>query len=251
MPTKNKNPLLRWGKNKALFGVALFIGTSYARAVDRYVLDVPAFVMAGDPDVSFSVTPLSDGVEDPSSHTVRFVDLPAGVSVEATGPSAQSSVPQTRYVVQGRQDFKLAIPPSVVERRIWIKVQNTAKARIQGAGVVNVERPVHRFSITPLGNSAPRAGVPYPFQIMAFDEAGAVVRSFRGPVSFAVARGQVSPADLAGDAFKNGAASVSVEISDGNPYEANRFSVSAQESYGSPSPAQGTVDVLVLPKESP
>jgi hypothetical protein len=251
LPTKKTNPLLRWGIKASLSGAAFFIGTSFAWAVDHYVLDIPAFVMAGDPDVSFSVTPLSDGVEDPSSHTVRFVDLPAGVSVEATGPSAQSSGPQTRFDVQGRQEFKLTVPESVIERRIWIKVQNNAKARVQGAGFVNVEWPVHRFSITPLGNSAPRAGVPYPFQIMAFDEAGAVVRSFRGPVSFGVARGQVSPAELAGDAFKNGTASVSVEFSDGNPYEATRFSVSARETYGAPSPAQGAVDAIVLPREGP
>lgn len=249
MPTKNKNPLLRWGKNKALFGVALFVGTSYARAVDRYVLDVPAFVMAGDPDVSFAVTPLSEGVEDLTAQTIRFVDLPVGVGVEALGPGARSGGSPARFLVEGRQIFKLTVPPSVVERRIWIKVQNNGNARVQGAGVVNVERPVQRFSITPLGTTAPQAGVPFLFQIMAFDEAGAVVRSYRGPVSLGVARGQITPSGVAGEAFEKGAASVHIVFSEGDLFTANRFTVTAGESYGSPSPAAGAVDVFVLPKE--
>lgn len=248
---KKVNPLLKWGKNIFLSGAALFVGTPFVWAVDRYVLDVPAFVMAGDPDILFTVTPLSEGIEDTVSHTVRFVDLPVGVSVEAVGPGARPSGSPARFTVEGRQEFKLLVPPSVMERRVWVKVQNNASARIQGAGVVNVERPVHRFSITPLGNSAPRAGTPFLFQIMAFDEAGAVVRSFPGPVVFQAARGQISPSELAGEAFEKGAASVNIVFSEGDLFTANRLTVAAREPYGSPSPARGVVDVLVLPKEGP
>ncbi|MBK8870929.1 MAG: hypothetical protein IPN19_07720, partial [Elusimicrobia bacterium] len=145
---KIENPLLRWVKNVLLSGATFFVGTAFAGAVDRYVLDLPAFVMAGDPDILFTVTPLSEGAEDTVSHTVRFVDLPAGVSVEAVGPGARPAGSPARFIVEGRQEFKLVVPPAVVERRIWVKVQNNANARAQGAGVVNVERPVHRFSIT-------------------------------------------------------------------------------------------------------
>lgn len=228
-------------------GAALFIGAAFVHAVDRYVLDLPAFVMAGDPDISFSVTPLTQGEEDTVSHTVRFVDLPPGVSVVAgVGPS--SSIGSTaRFNMAGRQTFQLRISPSVVERRVWVKVQNNATGRIQGMGAVNVERPVYRFGLTPLGTIAPRAGTPFLFQVMAFDEVGAVVRSFRGPVTLGVSRGQVRPTQLAGDVFDKGTATVNVEFSEGDLFEPLQLSVIAAESYGIPTSAQGSVDVLVLP----
>ncbi|MBK8576494.1 MAG: hypothetical protein IPN90_12745 [Elusimicrobia bacterium] len=212
-------------------------------AVDRYVLDIPPFIMVGDSDVFVRVTPLKEGGVDPAPHSVKFVGLPKGVRLETLAGSPAGDV-------GGITSFRLVLDPALTDRRIFIRVQKTGEAKISGAGFVNVEKTVARFVLTPLGMSAPRVGVPFRFQVMAQDEDGATVKSFRGTVDVRAALGEVQPTVMAKEDFVDGVAQADFVFSSSDGLVANRLTVTAQTLYpGQSARAVGTVDLWVLPAE--
>lgn len=215
-----------------------------AGAVDRYELETPAFVMAGDPDVALHVKPFrAEG--GAVGQTVKFVGLPAGVRVEPWDPSGG-------WTVAEPTQWRLFVSPSVTDRRLFLKVQNTDDAKIFGTGVVNLEKPVDHFSFTPLGMAAPRAGTAFRFQVLALDKDGAVVSSFNDSVTLSASVGEVQPAQISGDLFVKGAARVDVIFSLGDSVQPNRLEAQAVLLYeGQIQKASGAVALTVLPEGQP
>ena len=210
-----------------------------AWGADRYEVHLPAFVMAGDPDIFVEVTPVVE--EGLPTQTVKFAGLPPGVSVEPGDPARG-------WAVDGPTRFRLRVSPSVTARRLNVKAQNAGNAKIFGWGVANLEKTVHHFSFTPLGMSAPRAGTPFRFQVLALDQDGAVVASFHNAVALSAALGDVTPAEIPAASFEKGAARVDLAFSQGDRFQTNRLTAQASRLYeGQSKKAVGTVDLTVLP----
>ena len=238
MPMKNKKR--HWIGSAIPF---LFLWSGALRAAERYEIHLPAFVMAGDPDVSLDVVPVP--AEDGPGETVKFVGLPPGVSVEPADPSIG-------WVVSGPTRFRLKVTPSAAGRRLNVKVQSAAHPKIFGLAAANLEKTVHHFSFTPLGMAAPRAGVPFRFQLLALDQDGAVVSSFHDSVSLSAEWGDAHPAEISGVSFENGAARVDLVFSQGDRLRANRLTAQAVRLFdGQSEKAHGQVDLTVLPAGSP
>lgn len=220
-----------------------FVGQGLA--VDRYKLEVPRAAMAGDPDVTVAVIPLTGAAVDPTPHAISFVGLPRGVALTPMAPSAS-------LTVAGSTLFHVILDPSLAGQRVAVRVQNGGDKAIVGSAVVVVEKTVDHFAVTPAGMAAPRVGVPFRFQILALDQDGAVVRSFNDPLDVKALYGSVENAAVSGDSFAKGVAFVDVTFGEADPPgRLNRLTVQANILYpGQAERAAGFVDLSILPPEA-
>lgn len=216
-----------------------FLGTAFA--VDRYVVDVPGFLMVGDSEGVLTVTPLSVGEVDLTPHKVSFIGLPKGVRIESM---SGASSPLT---VTGATQFRVSLDPTFSEKGVLCRVQKEGEPLVRGAGYFNVESTLDHFQITPAGMTAPVVGAPFRFQIVAMDGAGAVVRSYKDTVELKSEFGSLQETLIPGDSFKNGVALMSVTFNEADPPgRLNRLVATAQRLYpGQDDRATGTVELAV------
>lgn len=210
-------------------------------AVDRYVLEVPPFVMVGDSESFLTVTPMLAGAVDQTPHNVSFVGLPNGVRVE---PLSGASSPLS---VTGATRFRVALDPQFSGKNVLCRVQKVGEPLVRGAGYFNVESTVDHFQITPAGMTAPEVGVPLRFQIVAMDRVGAVVRSYKEPVELKTDFGSLQESNIPGDSFKDGVVFVNVTFDEADPPgRLNRLVATAQRLYpGQGDRATGSVELAI------
>jgi hypothetical protein len=214
-------------------------------AVDRYVLDVPKFVMVGDSEIFVTVTPMSSAEVDLSPHTISFHGLPSGVRIDPlVGDSSSLSA-------TGSTRFRLILDTTLSQESVVFRVQKEKEPNVRGTGFFNVENTVDHFQMTPAGMAAPQAGVPFPFQLVAMDRAGAVVRSYKDPVELRAAFGSIDTTLVPGDVFKEGVAIVRVAFNEADPAgRLNRLSATTQRLYpGQSDRAIGSVELSIQPNQ--
>jgi hypothetical protein len=231
-------------QNGIIFSSLLLCLVGQGLAVDRYVLDVPKFVMVGDSEIFVTVTPMSGAEVDRSPHTISFLGLPSGVRIAPLAGASSS------LSVTGSTLFRLVLDTTLSQKSVVCRVQQGGKPNVLGTGFFNLENTVDHFQITPAGMAAPQMGVPFPFQIVAMDEVGAVVRSYKDPLEFKVTFGSVQEALVPGDTFKDGVAVVSVTFGEADPPgRLNRFFATAQRLYpGQTERAMGSIELTVQGK---
>jgi hypothetical protein len=83
--------------------------------VDRYVLDVPKFVMVGDSEIFVTVTPMSGAEVDRSPHTISFLGLPSGVRIAPLAGASSS------LSVTGSTLFRLVLD-TTLSQKAWFVV---------------------------------------------------------------------------------------------------------------------------------
>lgn len=231
---------------KCLLGGFLVVAFAVqGMAVDRYALEIPSSVMVGGSPTLIKVIPLASGEVDPIPHLVQFIGLPTGVRIDPVAPSSS-------LVVSGPTQFNLSLDPTLVERRVLVRVQKSGTPKVNGGGFLNVDRPVSVFSITPAGMTSPRVGIPFRFQVIALDREGAVVRSYKDPVDLRVDIGEVQDSLIEGAQFTKGVAFVDLMFSEATPPERmNRLEAQARNLYaGQAERAAGFVDLMVEPRGS-
>ncbi|MBL0059455.1 MAG: hypothetical protein IPP35_10175 [Elusimicrobia bacterium] len=226
-----------------LGGLAILAGRGWA--VDQYVITGPSVVMVADSDVSISLEPREKGEPDATPHRVKFVGLPAGLTITPDNPADGSPV-------QGPTRFFLSFNATVTPGPFVLKVRKSDNARVLGQKAVNLERSVARFSLTPLAR--PFVGVvgqPFELQIIARDATGAVVTSFKGDVDLKAVSGDLDGGSVTGDKFEKGIATVTVRFLGGDPTaQFNRLSARARTIYsGQQEPATGQLDLAVRTAE--
>lgn len=220
-----------------------FIGLALAAqgwAVDRYTLEIPSSVMAGDTATLIKVIPVTSGEVAPPPHLIKFLGLPSGIRIE---PLSSSSL-----TVDGPTQFRLIVDPSFAERRVVVRVQKTDDTKVTGSGFFNVDRTVTRFSITPAGMTAPQLGVPFRFQVVAMDNDGAIVTSYKDPVDLKVDRGDVQDPVIEGDRFVKGVTFVDLTFNDPDTTpRSHRLEAKARNLYvGQSERAIGSVELTLL-----
>ncbi len=217
-----------------LGGVSLLAGQGWA--VDRYDVSAPASAMIGGPAIQFTVDPRQSGAADPTPHLVKFINLPAGVRVT---PLAAKGIP-----VEGTTRFTLSVDPSVTPGSITLQVQKSNSSKIQGVANILLERPVARFILAPLDLAYQgRAGDPLRLQMIASDEAGAVVTSFKGPVDFSAEGVRIEGAEVPGEGFTEGMARVTLRFTQVDQPGPHRLTLRAREGFGGRPPAEASIDV--------
>lgn len=222
--------------------LSLFLGlVGKGLAVDRYVLDVPRFVMVGDSEIFVTVTPLSEGEVDLSPHAISFLGLPSGVRIESLSGASSP------LFATGATRFRVSLDSTLSPTRIVCRVQKVGDPDVRGTGFFIIENRVDHFQMTPAGMTAPQVGVPFPFQIVAMDSAGAIVRSYKSPVELVALFGSVQEPFLSGDLFNDGVALAEVLFSEADPPgRLNQLKVSAARLYpGQREKATGIVELTV------
>lgn len=224
-----------------LFG-SLFLGLAgKGFAADRYVLDVPVFLMVGDSEAFLTVIPLSVGSVDATPHNISFVGLPTGVRIEPLSGATSF------FTVTGATRFRVSLDPAFSGKSVLCRVQKAGEPLVRGAGYFNVESTVDHFQVTPAGMTAPSVGIPFRFQIVAMDRAGAVVRSYKDPVELKADFGLLQEGLALGDSFRDGVSFVNVTFNEADPPgRLNRLVVTAQRLYpGQGDRATGNVELAV------
>ena len=227
-------------KMKKLFSLIVFVFVVFAVgawAQEALRLEAPLVVMRGDSPHVFWV---SDGQEQNPVNVV-FSTLPVGVSVAPTGASRG----------EGRTSFHLIVDDQAPLGPFLLQAQRTTDPRVVGGVFITIEPTVSRFVVSPLKRTSPQRGQPIGFQVLAVDEAGAVVTSYRDSVDVRASFGQVNKTVIPGELFKNGVALVELTFTDSDPLtQMNRLELKAQNLYpGQSEHAMGDL-LLSLPSGS-
>lgn len=219
--------------NSIIFFFGTFIG-----AVDRYEVKAPKTAMIGDSNLVVELIPQLKSQVDLSRHSVKTMGLPSGASLVRK----ESALGLT---LEGPAIYNLVLNPATPAGPFLLRFQKSNSAKAQGAAFVLVEKTVARLVLTPLGMTPPRLGEPVPFQVMAVDDDGAVVTSYRDPVDLSADVGEVSEAIIAGEKFEKGVARVAVVFNATDPATSlNRLTARAHLLYGGQQEkAFGTIDL--------
>ncbi|MBL0350066.1 MAG: hypothetical protein IPP68_06805 [Elusimicrobia bacterium] len=225
-------------RGTAALAIALAAGTPNLRAADRYVLSVPAAVMAGDA-FTLVVGPRSGDQPDAAPQRVKM-DLPAGF--------APVSAPARGFEFQGETPVTVRTLPTLAPGLYVLTVRHAANKRVLGMAEILVERPATTFTLTPrVRPFVGQVGKPFALQLIARDDRGGAVTSFHSDVNLNASLGTVSPAVLSGDLFHGGIAEAVVTLTaSGAADRRNRLeAVSRKIVGGQSSPARGVVDLTI------
>lgn len=147
--------------------------------------------MIGDSAVTINVDPREGGAPDGTPHRVKFVGLPAGVTVAPN--DLVNGVP-----IAGPTPFTLFVGAGAVPGVFTLTVQNQVDSAVKGQVPVTIFRTVSQFSITlPGAPFTAMAGVPFQVTLTARDSFGGVVLPFSDNVDISA---------LVGDSSVNGGA---------------------------------------------
>lgn len=220
-------------------GMVLLVlaGATALRAADRYALEAPGAVMAGDA-FELKVIPRSGAGRDGAPQRVKL-EFPAGF-IAAGAP---------RFLdLQGEGVVSVKTLPTVAPGLYALSVRSAGDRRVLGMVDIAVERPAASFSLVPLRRPfVGEVGKPFEVQVVARDDRGGAVTSFHGDVNLNAAVGSVSPAVLSGEHFHEGIAVLSVTLTATNPADRrNRLeAVSRKIVEGQAAPARGGVDLTI------
>lgn len=216
---------------------------------DSYLINVPANVMKGDPDVTFSVTPYQGANPDLTPHNV-YIDFPAGIS-ESPLADPPNGLDWSSVVSWGLVTTNGVSPgntPIIVTQALSQTPVTTQKN-------FNLQNTVKSFEIVPPSGFTGTAGVAFQITVRAKDGVnggGAVVSGFNDNVIVSASTGDVvvngSGNIVSGGDFVNGEAVVNVMLRGTDPTtRTNRIFVTATINYFSQGLASGFVDLNMDP----
>lgn len=216
-----------------------FIGLALAAqgwAVDRYVIEAPTSLTIGDSGALIKVTPMAGGAVDSTAHEVEFTNLPVGVSILPVDPA-------TDLGVSGPTSFKIFVSSNVRPGPLSPVCQKKEVPSVQGSAVILLEKPVSRFVLFPLPRSVEKPGLTQ-LQIVALDDRGIVVPSYRGDLFLRSSAGQLESDQVLGNEFDKGVAVVPLLFRGAIPVGVVRVSVEEQvPGPGRTTSAQGETSV--------
>lgn len=190
--------------------VFLLAGAPALWAVSSYNIAGPSDIMIGDNAVTISVDPQESGLPDGTPHRVKFIGLPAGVTV--TPNDVVDGV-----AIAGPTNFTLFVGAAATPGPFTLTVQNQVDASVKGQMSVTIFRTVSQFTVTlPGAPFTAMAGVPFQVTLTARDSGGAVVVPFSDNVDISALVGDSSvnlgSTFVPGADFVNGVAVASVTL---------------------------------------
>lgn len=189
-------------KRNFLFLVGFLTFSALAGAVDGYRLEGPTTLPVGGEGL-LRVVPLDGRQNDNSPHDIEFVNLPAGVSVVRSDPSAGMTL-------QGPAEFKILFSTSTRPRPVGVVVRKVDQPTVLGSWVIRAIPSPARLVVTPL---PPRVGDPTRrIRLVALDDRGLIATDFRDQVFLTPSAGALVDDRVPADRFVNGVAEVEIQF---------------------------------------
>ncbi len=141
--------------------------------------------MIGDTSLMVTVQPLDEfgNPDNTTSHRVKFVNLPAGVTV--TPNDLVNGTPIT-----GLSTFSLYAGGAAAPGTFVLRVEKSNDSSVNGQQSVTIYRTVSQFTLDPpVAPFTGKAGVPFLVTVTARDSFGAVVQAFHDDVDVSAAVG--------------------------------------------------------------
>jgi hypothetical protein len=167
--------------------------------------------MIGDTSLMVTVQPLDEfgNPDNTTSHRVKFVNLPAGVTV--TPNDLVNGTPIT-----GLSTFSLYAGGTAAPGAFVLRVEKSNDSSVNGQQSVTIYRTVSQFTLDPpVAPFTGKAGVPFLVTVTARDSFGAVVRAFHDDVDVSAAVGDSvvnGGTYISGATFVNGVSAATVTL---------------------------------------
>jgi hypothetical protein len=207
-------------------------------AVDRYVIEGPVSMTVGGLESTIKVTPMAGGGVDKAPHEVEFSNLPTGVEILPIDPSRGMGV-------AGPTDFRIKVGNGVRAEPLSPLCQMKGDPSVHGSAVILLEKPVSRFVLFPLPRSVDQPKL-LNLQIVALDDRGVVVTSYRGDLVLRSSVGSLENDGVEGEQFNKGVAVIPLLFQGEAPVGTLRISTEERApSFGRTVSARGEVSMKI------
>jgi hypothetical protein len=156
--------------------------------------------MAGGAEVQATIR--IRGTEGPEDRQIRFTNLDPAITVK---PAAQDG----SLTLLGPTVFSVSIGSAARAGLHAYEVESLADPSKRGTWMIQIHPPVARFIVSQsppvVGSSGPNDVT---LRVVAVDERGLVVASFRGDVALEISGGASRRETVPGESFQNGAAEI-------------------------------------------